>query len=169
MGVTLQALWNALNELHVFVVRGGQLGFWFWLVLLHVGLGLATLAWGDRTVGDMMRPLRKIFSPDTDALLEGMVEVAVAIPRAVAYYGGLYVRAYLLLFRLLMGMWLALIPALLTLIVLLVVLLIFAGDQSSIGQSEALMVSVIGGAWAYWYWRFDGRRLAENVRRAWQW
>jgi hypothetical protein len=169
MGVTFQALWNALNEVHVFVVRGGQLDFWFWLVALHIGLSIATLALGDRTVGDMMRPLRKIFSPDTDALIDGVVEVTVAIPIAVLYYCGLYVRAYLLLFRLLVGMWLALIPALVTLIALLLVLLIFFGNESSVGQSEVLMVSVIGGAWAYWYWRFDGRRLAQNMRNPWQW
>lgn len=169
MGVTLQALWNALNEVHVFVVRGGQLGFWFWLVALHIGLGVATLAWGDRTIGDMLRPLRKIFSPDTEALLDGLIEVTVAIPRAVAYYLGLYFRAYLLLFRLLMGMWLALIPALVTLIALRLVSLLFFGDASTGGQSDVLMMTAVGCAWAFWYWRFDGRRLANNIRKAWQW
>lgn len=169
MGVTFQALWNALNEIHVFVVQGGQLGFWFWLVALHIGLGVATLALGDRSIGDMLRPLRKIFSPDKDALLDGAIEVAVAIPRAVVYYLGLYLRSYVLLCRVVMGMCIALIPALFTLLALLIVSLVVFGNNSSIGQSDELILTVVGCAWAYWYWQLDGRQLAQNIIRSWHW
>lgn len=172
MELTLRAIWNAFNSVHSFVIHGAQLNFWFWLVALHAALALATLALGDKTVGDMLKPLRRIYSPDKEALLDGALDVVVAIPRAVLYYLALYVRAYFLLLRLAVFMYLAFIPALLTTMVLLIVgRLVFGGGSftpESAAFNNAAMASIYI-SWAYWYWRLDGRRLADNVQRAWRW
>jgi hypothetical protein len=171
MEVTFRAIWNAFNSAHAFVVHGAQLNFWFWLVAIHFVLAVATLGLGDRTICDIARPLRKIFKPDAESLIDGAVEVVVAVPRAVIYYLSLYFRSYLLAVRVVLMACISIIPALLTpLILSLSSLLLFGNAQRTSDNDiffQIVILSVVP-SWAYWYWRIDAKRLFRNFQRAFQ-
>ncbi len=171
MEFVLRAVWEAFNSAHKYVLHGAALNLWFWFVCLHFLLAIATLGLGDRTVCDIARPLRKIFNPDAESLIEGVLEVAVALPRAVVYYGGLYLRSYILAVRVLLLAYVCVIPALLTPLALaLASLLIFGNVQVTPANEhffELIMFSTVP-SWAYWYWRLDAKRLVSNFRRAFQ-
>jgi hypothetical protein len=171
MEFTLRAIWEALNSVNSFVIYGAQLNFWFWLVALHFVLALATLGIGDRTICDIARPLKKIFEPDAESILDGALEVTIAVPRAIVYYVSLYIRSYFLALRVLILAYVSVIPALLTPIVILIISILLFGDTKVTPQNEIyfqLAILSVVPSWVYWYWRIDGKRLFSNFRRAFQ-
>jgi hypothetical protein len=169
MEITLRAIWNAFNSAHSFVVHGVQLNFWFWLVAFHFVLAIATLGLGDRTICDIARPLRKIFKPDVESVLDGVLEVVVAVPRAFLYYVSLYIRSYILTLRVFFLAYISIVPALLTPIVLSLVGLLLFGNVQVTPENEIYFrigaLSVVP-SWAYWYWRIDAKRLITNLWRS---
>jgi hypothetical protein len=166
---TLRAVWKAMNNAYHATIGTETLGLMTILVFLHIILAAATLGLGDRTICDIFRPLRKIFRPDAESIIDGALEVTVAIPRAIFYYVSLYFRSYILALRVLLLLWLSLIPALLTPILLSIVTGIAYGFSSPIEQNSSVAQLVILSFYpslAYWYWRIDGQRLFVNIRNA---
>jgi hypothetical protein len=167
---TLRSIWKAANNVYRFTLGAESIGLLTIVVLLHIVLAIATLGLGDRTVCDLLRPLRSIFRPDTNSILDGVLEVTVAIPRAIVYYVSLYFRSYILAIRVLLLLWLSGILAMLSPLVLALVMGIVFGFSSNVDQHNELGKLVVLSFYpslAYWYWRIDGRRLAHNVRNAW--
>lgn len=168
---TLRQIWSTLNNAHKIIIGSESIGLVTIIVLLHLLLALATLGLGDRTVCDIARPLRKIFKPDTDSLVDGVVEVTIAVPRAVVYYSVLYVRSYFLALRVLLWLWAAAITALLVPLFFSVAMGLIYGFRtplSQIGQAALLVPLSFWPALAYFYWRFDGKRVTKNFIAAWQ-
>ena len=169
MELTLRAIWAALNSVNSFIIHGAQLNFWFWLVAIHFVLALATLGIGDRTICDIARPLKKIFKPDVESILDGAIEVTMAVPRAIVYYVWLYIRSYFLALRVLVLAYVSVIPALLTPLAILLVGVVFFGGAKETKQNEIyfqLVILSVVPSWAYWYWKIDGKRLFSNFRRS---
>lgn len=168
---TIKTLWGSINNIYKMTIGEESLGLMTLIVLLHIFLALATLSLGDRTVCDIFRPLRKIFKPDTDAILDGILEVAIAIPRAIIYYGSLYFRSYILAFRITFLLLVSAIPAMMTPLMLLIIQGLIFGFSTPVEQHMELTVLIIWSVYpsfAYWYWRIDGRRLYTNFRNSWQ-
>lgn len=165
----LRNLWDVFNTAHQWVVGGTAVSFMAGLVLLHILLGIATLGLGDRTVCELLRPIRRIFKPEVASIAEGTLDVAIALPRAMLYYGGLYLRAYLLALRICFLLLVALVPALLVTLGLMFVAGAVVGFATPMdrypGLSDLIYLSTLAG-WGYFYWRIDGRRLVYNIRRS---
>jgi hypothetical protein len=167
---TLRQLWSAANNAYKVTIGAESIGFMTMVVGVHIILAVATLGLGDRTVCDILKPLRKIFKPDVESLLEGTLEVAIAIPRAIVYYVSLYLRSYVLAVRVILWMWLSAVLAMLTPLVLAIAMGIvhgFSTPLQQIGLAEQIVPLSFFPSLAYWYWRFDGRRLLINLRDAW--
>ena len=169
--ITIRQIWGAVNNAYRASIGTESIGLLTILVLLHFFLAIATLGLGDRTVCDILRPLRKIFRPDTESALEGIFEIIVAIPRALIYYAGLYVRSYFLAIRVLLWLWAAAIVALLVPLAASVAAGIIYGFNtpiSQLGQAPQLIILSFWPALAFFYWRFDGRRVIVNIKAAFQ-
>ena len=169
MDLAIRAVWDALNSIYKVSFGGGSLSFVAIFVLLHIALAIGTLGLGDQTICDVLRPLTRIFKLGTDSLVDGALEVTVAIPKAVAYYVVLYLRSYMLVLRLLFAAWISVIPALLSPLVLFVGLGFFYGFNTKAEDHPAvfqLAILSVYPSWTYWYWRVDGRRIFDNIRRA---
>lgn len=167
---TLRQIWNAINNAYKATLGSESLGILTLVVGVHLLLAVATLGLGDRTVCDVLRPLRKIFKPDAESVIDGAFEVVVAVPRAIVYYAALYVRSYFLALRILFWLWAAVIVALAVPLVLAIGMGFVYGfntPQSQVGDVSQLVPLSFAPALAYFYWRFDGKRLATNFRNAW--
>lgn len=168
---TIRQIWDAVNNAYKTSVGTESLGLLTIIVALHLLLAVATLSLGGRTVCEMARPLRKIFKPDAQSVIEGSFEVFVAVPRAAIYYSGLYLRSYILALRILLWLWAATIVALFVPLAVSIVIVIIYGPSTPINDIGGVAYLVPLSFWpalAYFYWRFDGRRLAENFRAAWR-
>lgn len=169
MDRVFQVLWGMLNDAFVFTFTGPSIQPLLWFGILHVILAMATLGHGDRTLCDILKPILRIFNPDKEALLSGSIEVVVGIPRAIVYYGSLYIRAYLLAIRVLLFAWIAAILGLLAPLVSSIFLGLIYGFGSKAADHDAsyqLAILTFYPASCYCYWRLDGRRLLANFKRA---
>lgn len=162
----LHQIWAELNSIYGATIGSQSLGVFALLVALHIVLAIATLGMGNRTVCDILRPLRSIFALGAESMAGGVVEITVAVPRAVVYCFGLYFRAYFLAARLLLWLWVAAIAALLAPLVLTIGLLLVHGVHAPEFDAEWVVLS-FWPAHAFFYWHFDGRRMANNLYRAW--
>lgn len=162
----LSSLWHKATDV---AVPTDQLGLVLILLVLHVVLAIATLAWGDQSVCELLAPIKKMFSlPGLDDVLQGAFDLVLALPRALVYCVYLYARAYLLAIRLVLGAMLAAALALLGVVVCMLLLLLLSGESSiplTPSQVKALDYGIILW-WIYCYWRLDGKRALFNLQRA---
>lgn len=167
---TIRQVWSAINNAYRVTIGSESLGFVKIVVALHVLLAAATLGLGDRTICDILRPIRNIFKPDAESVIDGAVEVVVAVPRAIIYYGTLYVRSYILALRVLLWLWAACIVAMAVPLVLAIAMSVIYGFNTPLAQvgpvAQVVPLSFVP-ALAYFYWRFDGKRLVTNFRNSW--
>jgi|JI8StandDraft_1071087.scaffolds.fasta_scaffold26843_2 hypothetical protein len=168
---TIRQIWSVFNNAHKVIIGSDSIGIAALVVAIHLLLAVATLGLGDRTVCDIARPLRKIFKPDTDSLMDGIFEVTVAVPRAIVYYAALYIRSYVLALRVLLWLWAAAIAALFVPLAASIAMSLiygFSTPLSQLGQVALLVPLSFWPALVYFYWRLDGKRVAKNFQAAWQ-
>jgi hypothetical protein len=170
MGSLLRWGWQQFNSANQIVFGAGEYGILFAIIVFHLLLAIATLGLGDKTICEILRPFKQIFSIDKDSLLEGALDIGLAVPRAAIYFLGLYFRAYILIVRLVLGTYLALLASVLTVMLLMLVFLLLFGESGQTitptqNQFGVLLSYAIG---AYWYWRIDGKRICGNLYQSWQ-
>lgn len=163
-------LWEVLNNSYGVVIGAESLSLLTILVICHIFLAIITLCLGDRTICDILRPLRKIFQPDAESLCDGVIGFFVAIPNAICYYVKLYIKVWVLALRISFVMLLAMLASVFFLMLLLIIFNLVLGEEA-VMQSSALAQFTLYFHYictAYCFWRIDGRQLATNFRNAWR-
>ncbi len=170
MKSSINFIWEAVNNSYSVVLGAESLNMVTILVVLHIFLAILTLCLGNQTVCDIFRPLRKIFQPDAESLLEGVGEIVVAVPNAIIYYGKLYISAYILALRVAIVVFLSLLGGAVVLLVVLAILSATMGEEYLNQPSDFAEWLYYAHYFvvAYCFWCIDGKRLAHNFINAWR-